>query len=107
MAVLQEAKKPGTKVKTPKSIGELNAVVYNIETYPEDESITELQIENQLLAVAVTFDEQNGLKEWYEEEVGQLVYFLKTFEYIVGYNQKRFDNRVLNEYVPGLLGRFK
>jgi hypothetical protein len=85
------------------SLEQLDAVVYDIETYPEDESITDFVIANQLISVAVTYDERNGFKEWDEEELEEMVIHLKSFEKIIGFNIKSFDNIVVDHHVPGCL----
>jgi hypothetical protein len=87
----------------PMTLGSLHAVVYDIETYPDDESIIELVPSNQILSVAVTYDEAEGLQTWHNEDVEDLVAYLKTFKTIIGFNLKAFDNVVLNEYEPGCL----
>lgn len=69
-------------------------VFYDIETYPGTFSTS--------LSVAVTCDAKNEFKFWYEEDVHELADYLLSFESIIGYNIKHFDNAVLNQYEDGI-----
>lgn len=52
------------------------------------------------LAVAVTWDKQNGFRRWFESDAENLVAELETFTHIVTFNGNRFDFEVLSAYVP-------
>ncbi len=52
------------------------------------------------LAVAVTWDEQNGFREWFELQAAALVKELLRFDRIVTFNGDRFDFTVLSAYAP-------
>jgi len=52
------------------------------------------------LAVAVTWDQENGFREWFREDVEALVGELSSFGRVVGFNALRFDYGVLAAYHP-------
>jgi DEAD/DEAH box helicase domain-containing protein len=54
------------------------------------------------VAVAVTWDQENGFQEWYEKDVEALVGELSSFGRIVGFNVLDFDFRVLAAYQPAV-----
>jgi DEAD/DEAH box helicase domain-containing protein len=64
-------------------------------------------VEKFLIAVVVTWDQQNGLRVWYEEDAPRLLKELEKFEPIVTFNGERFDFQVLSAYGPvaGLYGK--
>jgi len=59
------------------------------------------------LAVAVTWDAQNGFRRWFEANAKALITELGAFDRIVSYNGDRFDFEVLSAYQPvkHLLGK--
>lgn len=50
------------------------------------------------LSVGVTWDEENGFREWWESDVAGLITHLSGFPRIVGFNLLRFDYEVLAAY---------
>jgi DEAD/DEAH box helicase domain-containing protein len=52
------------------------------------------------LAVAVTWDKDNGFRRWYEEDAEKLVVELEHFSRVVTFNGNRFDFEVLRGYAP-------
>ncbi|MBP1595401.1 MAG: hypothetical protein H6Q05_778 [Acidobacteria bacterium] len=52
------------------------------------------------IALVVTWDEQNGLRVWYEEDAPRLLRELERFEPIVTFNGENFDFKVLSAYGP-------
>ena len=50
------------------------------------------------LAVAVTWDETNGFRRWYESDAARLLEELKGFRRIITFNGERFDFEVLRGY---------
>ena len=50
------------------------------------------------LSVAVTWDEANGYREWYEPDAGRLIGELRAFDRNVTFNGLRFDLEVLSAY---------
>ena len=57
-------------------------------------------VDQFLVAVVVTWDQQNSLRVWYENDVGRLLEELEKFDPIVTYNGERFDFKVLSHYGP-------
>ncbi len=53
-----------------------------------------------LIALVVTWDQQNGLRVWYEEDARRLLQELEKFEPIVTFNGEGFDFKVLSAYGP-------
>lgn len=53
-----------------------------------------------LVAVAVTWDQVNGFRVWYEQDVVALLAELNKFTQILTYNGDRFDFKVLSHYGP-------
>jgi DEAD/DEAH box helicase domain-containing protein len=54
------------------------------------------------LAVAVTWCEAEGFRDWFEPEAAALVEYLAGFEQVVGFNVLGFDYRVLEAYQPAV-----
>lgn len=52
------------------------------------------------IAVAVTWDKDQGFRRWYEEDAQRLVAELEQFTHVVTFNGNRFDLEVLRAYVP-------
>lgn len=71
-------------------------VFYDLECYPEN--ISGIQYNTVRLSVGVTCDDIAGIKVWYEADVFSLIEYLLSFEQIVGYNNKHFDNTLLGQY---------
>ncbi len=53
-----------------------------------------------LIALVVTWDQQNDLRVWYEEDAPRLFQELEKFEPIVTFNGEGFDFKVLSAYGP-------
>lgn len=52
------------------------------------------------LAVAVTWDGENGFRRWFEEDALKLIAELENFTHVVTFNGNRFDFEVLRGYGP-------
>jgi DEAD/DEAH box helicase domain-containing protein len=52
------------------------------------------------MAVAVTWDKENGFRRWFEEDARALINELEQFTSVVTYNGNRFDIEVLRAYAP-------
>ena len=52
------------------------------------------------LAVAVTWDEENGSRRWFEPDAERLIAELEKFPRIITFNGERFDLEVLRGYIP-------
>ncbi len=50
------------------------------------------------VALAVTWDEKQGMRVWYEADVPRLLTELKNFDPIVTFNGENFDFKVLSAY---------
>lgn len=59
------------------------------------------------VSVAVVYDSEiNDFVSYLEHEVNKLITHLKSFDLIIGFNNKRFDNRVLSAYTDVNLAQF-
>jgi DEAD/DEAH box helicase domain-containing protein len=52
------------------------------------------------MAVAVTWDKENGFRRWFEEDARKLINELEQFTRLITYNGNRFDIEVLRAYAP-------
>jgi len=52
------------------------------------------------LAVAVTWDKDQGFRRWFEGDAARLISELEGFTRIVTFNGNRFDLEVLRKYAP-------
>ena len=53
------------------------------------------------ISVAVLYDSvSDSFKTYLEKDIRDLISDLRTFDLVVGFNNKRFDNRVLSAYTP-------
>ncbi len=52
------------------------------------------------LAVAVTWDAENGFRRWFEQDAQALISEMSLFDRIVSFNGDRFDFEVLRGYFP-------
>ena len=52
------------------------------------------------LAVAVTWDKDQGFRRWFEEDAARLITELESFTRVVTFNGNRFDLEVLRKYAP-------
>jgi len=52
------------------------------------------------LAVAVTWDKENGFRRWYEDDAADLINELEKFTHVITFNGNRFDLEVLRAYAP-------
>jgi len=52
------------------------------------------------VALAATWDQQNGSRVWYEEDVQRLLFEAEKFAPIVTFNGENFDFKVLSAYGP-------
>jgi DEAD/DEAH box helicase domain-containing protein len=50
------------------------------------------------VALVVTWDERNGIRTWYEEDVPRLLMELRNFQPIITFNGEHFDFKVLSAY---------
>jgi len=52
------------------------------------------------LAVAVTWDRDEGFRRWFEPDAANLVAELESFTRVITFNGNRFDLEVLRKYAP-------
>ncbi len=52
------------------------------------------------VALAATWDESNGMRVWYEQDVGKLLAEATNFQKLVTFNGENFDFKVLSAYGP-------
>lgn len=52
------------------------------------------------LAVAVTWNKDQGFRRWFEDDAPSLIAELESFTRIVTFNGNRFDLEVLRKYAP-------
>ena len=55
-------------------------------------------VESLKVALVVTWDEKKGLRNWFEEDVPELLGEAGRFDPIVTFNGERFDFKVLSAY---------
>jgi len=75
-------------------------IVFDLETQNLFSDVGARDPSKLRLAVAVTWDAENGFREWLEPQVSKLVEELARFRIIVGYNVLDFDYEVLSAYHP-------
>ena len=82
-------------------------VVFDLETQRSAEEVGGWhRAESMGVAVAVVYDSRSREYHSYlEDEVGDLIEHLQSSELIVGFNNRRFDNRVLSAYTSVELDR--
>ena len=74
-------------------------IVFDLETKKLAEEVGGWSnVEAMGLAVACSWDEDNGYRDWWESQAGDLLEELRKAELIVGYNVSQFDYRVLSLY---------
>ncbi len=78
------------------------ALVLDVETqYLSDEVAGGWNaVDRFLVALVVTWDEGNGMRVWYEQDVPSLLAEAERFQKIVTFNGENFDFKVLSHYGP-------
>jgi DEAD/DEAH box helicase domain-containing protein len=84
------------------SVPSAGPIVLDVETqYLSDEvpggwgSVDKFRI-----AMVVTWDQPNGIRVWFEEDVPRLLHELENFDPVVTFNGEGFDFKVLSAYGP-------
>jgi len=89
-------------LRPPKGLDALPASfgVFDLETIRSAEEVGGWGKTHKMgVSVAVVYDSQlNDFVTYLEHEVDKLINHLTTFQLVVGFNNKRFDNRVLSAY---------
>jgi DEAD/DEAH box helicase domain-containing protein len=82
--------------------GKGNVLVLDVETQYLTEQIAGgwSAVDKLKVALVVTWDEKNGMRTWYEDDVPRLLMELRNFQPIVTFNGENFDFKVLSAYGP-------
>ncbi len=82
--------------------GQDHPLVLDVETQYLTEQVAGgwTAVEKLKVALVVTWDEKNGMRTWYEEDVPRLLMELRNFQPIVTFNGENFDFKVLSAYGP-------
>lgn len=82
--------------------GKGNPLVLDVETQYLTEQVAGgwSAVDKLKVALVVTWDEKNGMRTWYEEDVPRLLMELRNFQPIVTFNGENFDFKVLSAYGP-------
>jgi DEAD/DEAH box helicase domain-containing protein len=81
-----------------------DTVIFDLETQRLFEDVGGRFPERLGLAVAVTWDNGNAFREWWERDAQTLVAELSRFRRVVGFNVIRFDYEVLLPYHRDVFG---
>jgi len=90
----------GPEKKIARAVPPARFAVFDVET---KRSAAEVggwhRAERMGISVAVLYDsDSDSFKTYLEKDVPELISDLKTFDLVVGFNNKRFDNKVLSAY---------
>ncbi len=79
--------------------------VFDLETIRSAEEVGGWANTHKMgVSVAVVYDSEiNDFVSYLEHEVDKLIHHLTSFDLVVGFNNKRFDNRVLSAYTEWIL----
>lgn len=75
-----------------------NYIYLDVETQFSKDEVGGWYPEDMKVSLAVTFDEKNQLRTWFEQDALRLVNELNQFETIIGFNILDFDLKVLSSY---------
>ena len=82
-------------------------IVYDVETQKAFDEVTKRNPEKLGISVIAVYDYSDGeYKTFREENIKELWPLFESADLIIGFNQKHFDNKVLNAYYPGDLSIF-
>jgi DEAD/DEAH box helicase domain-containing protein len=96
----EEFRAAGPEKKIARAVPPARFAVFDVET---KRSAAEVggwhRAERMGISVAVLYDsDSDSFKTYLEKDVPELISDLKTFDLVVGFNNKRFDNKVLSAY---------
>lgn len=102
IAPVIDSSSPGKSVQLPQRYG-----VFDLETKRSAKEVGGWHKANKMgISMAVVYDGQSDQFHSYEEhEVPQLLEHLFSLELVIGFNNKRFDNKVLSGYTDKPLSR--
>ena len=75
-------------------------VFFDLETQKLSDEVGGWFPKKMGMSIAVTYEYGKGYKVWDEGKIENLVEYLESFQFIVGYNLLEFDYEVLNGYIP-------
>ncbi len=100
---------PAGRREVPKGLAALPAKfgVFDLETIRSAEEVGGWHRSERMgVSLAVVYDSrENGYSTYLEPEIDHLIEHLQSFDLIVGFNNKRFDNKVLSAYTRVDLNR--
>ena len=82
--------------------GKHNVLVLDVETQYLSHEVSGgwTAVDQFKVALAVTWDEKNGFRAWYEADVPRLLQEMEGFGSVVTFNGENFDFKVLSAYGP-------
>ena len=84
-----------------------NIIVYDLETQKSFDEINSREPSKLGVSVVVVYDyRDNQYKSFQENQLKNIWPLFEQADLIVGYNQKHFDNKVLNAYYAGDMDTF-
>lgn len=91
---------PVMEMKTTKN--SVNDVYFDIETLRLSHEVPGgwSSIRKFGVAVAVTWNQEHGMRRWFEKDMERLVAELNQFARVITFNGERFDFEVLRGYIP-------
>ncbi len=99
-SVLQEFRTAGPEKKIARAEPPARYGVFDVETQRSAAEVGGWHRADRMgISVAVLYDSAaDTFKTYLEKEIPDLIRDLQTFDLVVGFNNKRFDNRVLSAY---------
>ncbi|MBW2470555.1 MAG: DUF1998 domain-containing protein, partial [Deltaproteobacteria bacterium] len=97
---LQEFRAAGPEKKIPKTEPPARYGVFDVETQRSAVEVGGWHRADRMgISVAVLYDSAlDSFKTYLEKDIPELISDLQTFDLVVGFNNKRFDNKVLSAY---------
>jgi len=77
-----------------------NVVFFDLETQYSSDDVGGWYPHKMLLSIAVTYSYDDNFKVWTENDIPDIVDYLFSFDYIVGFNIIDFDFKVFGKYMP-------
>lgn len=74
-------------------------VYYDVETQKRADEVGGWQNADQMLiSVAVSYDDTNSFRVWFEKDIPEMIQYLSSFDVVISYNGDQFDSKVLSHY---------
>ncbi len=102
----QEFRTAGPEKKIAKALPPARYAVFDVETRRSAAEVGGWHRADRMgISVAVLYDSvSDSFKTYLEKDIPDLISYLQTFDLVVGFNNKRFDNKVLSAYSVFNLG---